>query len=188
MLFPPPSHHHPVTPEGGSLYEHQRRQIHDEADRALTRMTDAEAAMERRLEMKGFQVQEMIKTQASSTAELERAKEEITVLRRNLEDLRASKPAAVQEILDLAQKRQEDALLAQENRHIEAMRVSQEAYTASIGVLSAKSAEQVRELVAVFTNTLEGFSKEVAGSLQQIGAGIQASIASSDQNKEAHRS
>lgn len=153
-----------------------RRRIHEEADRELLKLHNEGAAMERRIDAKMLQLQ-MLKDSPGSSADHQRLENELAHLRRSLEDANISRAAAVDRVLEVAQKKQEDALMAQERRHIEALRASQEAATAAFTGLMNKATNDNRELINIFNNSRDEADRATQGVMREMAVAIQAATA-----------
>ncbi len=160
-------------------FEQSRRTIQDVTDRALTEMQNREDATVQRLEARLLQYQDMTNLKASSE-DLQQAQAEIAVLRRNLEDVKNSKSDAVDRVLALAEQKHEEALKLQERHHIAALRGSNEAATASLAELATAFAKDIAVITQDFRSSLAEMNRNTVVALREVGEGIQASIAATN--------
>jgi hypothetical protein len=160
-----------------SLEQQRRHEIREATDQALLEMQKKEEAMERRIEARSMQLQEMTKSKAASE-EIQRLQSDITILQRTLEEVRTLKTDAVDRVLALSQQKQEEVLMEQERRHIEAMNRSQTQSSATLLSLSSDFITEVRVITQQFSDAVAESNKETVKALREVGAGVQASIAS----------
>jgi hypothetical protein len=153
--------------------------MQDVTDRALTEMQSREDAMVKRLEARDLQYQDLTNLKASSE-DLQKAQAEIAVLRRNLEEVKNSKSDAVDRVLALAEQKHEEALRLQERHHIAALHVSNEAATASLAELATAFARDIAVITQDFRSSLAEMNRNTVLALREVGEGIQASIAATN--------
>jgi hypothetical protein len=153
--------------------------MQDVTDRALTEMQSREDAMVKRLEARDLQYQDLTNLKASSE-DLQKAQAEIAVLRRNLEEVKNSKSDAVDRVLALAEQKHEEALRLQERHHVAALRVSNEAATASLAELATAFARDIAVISQDFRSSLAEMNRNTVLALREVGEGVQASIAATN--------
>jgi hypothetical protein len=151
--------------------------MRDVTDQALSDLQSREDAILKKLDARNLQFQDLSNWKAS-TDDLQRAQADITALQRSLEEFRTSKSEAVDKLLALSQQKQEDALALQEQHHVAALRVSNEAGTAALSELAKGFVKDVAAIAQDFRNSLAETNRETVIALREVGAGVQASIAS----------
>jgi hypothetical protein len=132
--------------------------------------------MERSIDAKMLQLQ-MMRESPGSIADHQRVDAELAQLRRSVEEANTSRAAAADRVLELAQQKQEQAFMAQERRHIDALRASQESSTAALTAMVNKSASDTQQLITMLTKSTDAKDEATLKVLNEMSGAIQAHTA-----------
>ncbi len=155
------------------LYQQVRDGIVAETDKALAAMQTRQEALEKKLEARTLEVQDLKSINASQPV-IDQTLAEIAVLRQSLAQEKASRDEAVEKLLASAEQRQQEALKAaqdklrtQEAKHVEALQAVAQNFNETLSVVTVNHLQKLGEVSRMVSNTLQNASSETATATRE---------------------